>query len=243
MHGESLFDQPEYFGSIQGEALAASLLESVVGDKEIDAQEFTARKAGNLFIQSIDETDSRQLAALKRLSAKMCGVDNASNNYQKMIDPLDEILVADELRDFILHMYEWSHEGASNTESYINDQMSALSGFRVEASFAKLARAAGFDVREATHEEDLHGMDFRVDGIPFDLKSSEKGAIWHSEKHKKNSERFHPVVFVPPITAEDFSGRLVIPDENVERVLENSDFRKMVEGAIRDYVEVNNSIT
>lgn len=180
------------------------------------------------------------LIALKRLGAKLCGIDKSDIDYQQVITALDTTMNTDDLRDYMTYMYEWPHADATGTEEFVAAQMNKLSGFRVEASFARLAQAAGFSLRSATRREDHKGLDFIVEGVPFDLKSSEQIAHYHTVKHKMATNRFHAVKFVPPITADNFGDRwLVVPDDQVERILATTDFRSMVEGAIARYREVN----
>lgn len=232
---QTIFDSPDYFGSTRGEVLASSILDSAG-----DGDSSNRHSAGEVILQSIDvSSDSRAITSLKQISAAICRVRHVSPDYEQIIEALDDTLTADELRDFVGHVYEWSHENPEDTETYVNDVMTTLSGYRVEASFERLAQAAGFTVKQATHQEDHRGIDFYVNDVPFDIKSSEKTAILHTNKHKNDTRRYHTVKFVPSITLADFAGRLIIPNENVEHILASTGFQKTVKDAIVQFIEAN----
>lgn len=223
----SPYDSPTDLSSLQPEMLASQVLSSLHED------ESNERSIGKELLQSIDEeNDSETTKALKQLGAKIFGIEKNDANYQAIMTTLDPIMTADDLRDFITYLHEWSNDDAADTEQFVDAQMNELSGFRAEASFAKLAHAAGFDFRAATRYEDHRGLDFMVEGVPFDIKSSERIAKYHTAKHKNDDYRYSAVKFVPPITADDFGGRLVLPDERIDHVLETTNFTVMVNHAI-----------
>lgn len=223
----SPYDTPTDLSSLQPEMFASQVLSYLHEDK------LDGRHPGKQLLRSIDEeNDSETTKALKQLGAKVLGAEKNNADYQNIMTTLDLIMTADDLRDFITYLHEWSNDDATDTEQFVDTQMNELSGFRAEASFAKLARAAGFDFRAATRYEDHRGLDFMVEGVPFDIKSSERIAKYHTAKHKNDDYRYTAVKFVPPITADDFGGRLVLPDERVDHVLETTNFTAMVNRAI-----------
>jgi hypothetical protein len=222
--------------ALYAEAYANRILSEV----ESSEAELTEHQIGKFLLRSIDkENDPETLIALKQLGAKIYGIDKGDTDYQQVLTVLDDSMTADDLRDYITYLYEWLHGNSTETSQFVNEQMNELSGFRVEASFARLAQATGLNFRTATRTEDHKGVDFMVEDVPFDLKSSEPTAKYHTAKHKKAGNRIHAVKFVPPITAEDFEGRLVIPNNRINYILETTDFRTMVHDAIRDYRAAN----
>lgn len=232
---QPIFDNPDYFKSIKGEKLASTVLDSTAGEDSS-----YRRRAGEEILQSIDtDTDSDAIVGLKQLGAVICGVRHVNPNYEQIIEALDGTLNADELRDYISCVYEWSHEDHQDSEEYVNNLMTALSGFRVEASFTRLAQAAGFTVRQATSREDHRGVDFYVNDIPFDIKSSEKTALRYRDKYRSKTRRYCCVMFVPAISLDDFAGRLVIPHENTEHILMSTSFKESVSNAISQFQQAN----
>lgn len=228
--GGSAYDSPDNYSSLRPEMMASHVLSTIHED------EHTGRALGKQLLRSIDnERDSETTKALKQLGAKIFGVEKNNADYQHIITTLDAVMTADDLRDYITYLHEWFGDNATDTEQFVDTQMNELSGFRVEASFAKLAHVAGFDFRPATRYEDHRGLDFMVEGVPFDVKSSERIAKYHTAKHKNDEYRYPAVKFVPPITADDFGGRLVIPDEHVDHILETTNFKTMVENAVTQY--------
>lgn len=230
----SPYDNPQDVTRIEPEILASDILSTF--DTLDSSEELTSRQLGKQLLDSIDkDSDPETIIALKQLGAKICGIEKNNTDYQHVIATLDTVMTADDLRDFITYIHEWSHPGAEDTEQYVNNHMNELSGFRVEASFPRLAEAAGFSYRSATRYEDHHGLDFMVEGVPFDLKSSAQKAKHHVKRHENDTNRIDAVRFVPPITSEDFDGRLVIPYEKVKTIVETTNFTAMVTEAIQKY--------
>ncbi len=240
--GTSSYDHPDDLSSLQPEQLAAQVLGLLDVPDSVHSPALTGRQLGKLFLESIDEeNDSETIIALKQLGAKICGIVKNNVDYQQIITTLDATLSADDLRDFITYIHEWSHEDATDTEEYVDAHMNELSGFRVEASFMRLAHEAGFKLQPATRYEDHRGIDVWVNDVPFDLKSSERIAKYHTAKHKNDTNRSHAVKFVPPITAEDFDGRLVVPYEKVKHILATTNFTSMINDGITRYNDANTS--
>lgn len=240
VEGDSIYDNPDDFSRLQAETFAANILSSFDTPLSPDYSELTSRQLGKQLLESIDEeNDPREIVALKELGAKFCGAGKNNTDYQQIITTLDAVMTADDLRDFITYLHEWSHPEAEDAEQYVNTHMNELSGFRVEASFARLAEIAGLSLRPATRHEDHHGLDFMVEGVPFDLKSSAQKAKHHVKKHENDTNRIDAVRFVPPITSEDFDGRLVVPYENAKTIVETTNFNAMVTEAIQKYKEAH----
>lgn len=238
--GESPYDNGDDLSSLRPETFATDILSSFDTPTSPDNPEFSGRQLGKQLLESIDkENDSQEIIALKELGAKICGVRSNDTDYQQIMTTLDNVMTADDLRDFIMYLHEWSHADAQDSEQYINEQMNELSGFRVEASFVRLAESAGLSFRPATRYEDHHGLDFMVEGVPFDLKSSEQKAKQHVKKHKNDTNRFDAIRFVPPITSEDFDGRLVVPYENAKTIVETTNFKSLIIDAIQKYKETH----
>ena len=194
------------------------------------------RMVGNKLLASIDpDRDSETLIALKQIGAKAFDRQLPDANFRTIVEDLDTTLTASDLRDFFMHLYESTHENGDGSEIFTTKAMNTLSGFRVEASFVRLAARAGFDVVPATKEQDYHGIDFIVEGVPFDIKSSRATARKHTDKHRDDSNREDTVKFIPPITATDFENHLVIPEDNLDHIVETTDFSALVRQAISEY--------
>src|SRR5690606_39154241 len=107
----SSYDHPDDFSRLQSEKLAAHVLGLLDAPDSPDLSSLTGRQMGKLFLESIDEkNDSETIIALKQLGAKICGIDKNNVDYQQIITTLDSTLTADDLRDFITYIHEWSHE-------------------------------------------------------------------------------------------------------------------------------------
>ena len=242
-NAETRYGHPEDKKSTRAEMLAMQIISSASDDK----LEFSPENMGDWIINSIDtKNDDELLIALKRLAGKLCdsqqiSVINGLNNInlKSIVHHSEGRLRVSELRDFMTYVYELSHRDYRQSLKTSSMVMDKLSGFRVEASVAKMARAAGFTVREATDKEDAAGADLFIDGVPFDIKSSELAsdisALEEKDKHKRHLARHSSIKLVPPITAKDFAGNLIISDETANRLVALTPFVDMINKAIAEY--------
>lgn len=196
----------------------------------------TDRLDGRSIAQSVNpECDSTEMIALKEIAATVLGYKCPEYSLRDAIKNLDSYLTATDLRDFVMHIYELANEGEVDSTLLTEQFMGMLSGFRVEASFARLAKHAGFDVIGADQNQDSHGIDFIVNGIPFDVKSSHKLAWRHLKKHDDSRNRIPTVRFIPPVGVEDFANHLVIPWSNLDKIIEKTDFLILMDQAFASY--------
>ena len=193
-------------------------------------------RMGKELLGSIDlVNDTTAMISLKQICAHAFGCKSRELNYSSAIENIDSLLNAGDLYDIITHLYELTHENGEGSNEFSAKFMSMLSGFRVEASFRRLAVRAGFNVQFATKEQDDHGIDFIVNGVPFDVKSSRSMASKHLVKHANDGNRMPTVRFIPPITADDFMGHLVVPEDQLDGIINTRDFNALVYAAIAQY--------
>lgn len=208
----------------------ASRILSCIEDDASDTRP-GAKWVGRAIVGSIEHSDPTDLKLMKRLGAMSCGFYSGFN-YKRMVPELDRYLTAAQLSEVCLYLCEWSSPHEHDIEWRVRDIMKEISGFRVESSFFRLARACKLEIRESSAIEDQHGgIDFFVEGVPFDIKSSYEGAKRGLSGYPNKSKR-SSVKFVPPLIADDFKGRLVVPTTNIRPILEETDFKAMVTHAI-----------
>lgn len=106
-----------------------------------------------------------------------------------------------------------------------------MSGFRIEESYVKVARAAGFSVVPASIEQDAVGIDCIVNCALFDVKSSRAGAVRGLAKKGKVPR----VLFVPPLKYQDFGGNMLIHRKGYQAVIEERPVVDMTTRAVRRY--------
>lgn len=207
----------------------------VIGDT--DYTPMSKRAISESFLSSIDEeNDPAVLVALKQITAQSLNRQQPLDvNCRTAIETLDPEMNATNLRDFLIYVYEMTHGSGEGSYEFMSKAMRTLSGFRVEASFLRLATRTGFNVQPATKWQDNHGIDFIIDGVPLDIKSSLERALYHASKHHNDSNRVPTVKFIPPITAEDFANQLVVPYDRLDHIIETTDFHALVNQAITQY--------
>ncbi len=203
----------------------------------IEDSTFTSdRMLGNRILSSINkERDTPMSSALRHVAAKAFGRQLPDANYREDLEILNNELTTEDLRDFFVHLYESTHVNTTGSEAFMEQSMGTLSGFRVEASFVRLAERAGFSVITATKSQDQHGIDFFIDNVPFDIKSSRQTARKHARRHADHGNRIPTVAFIPPIEPADFDNHLIVPYENLDRIIKNSDFATLIHEGLSRY--------
>ena len=223
--------------STRGEQAMLNIVAEVTNDTN-RSRSRSPFQIAHLVHKSINKRDTPQQKSLKQLFSVLCDVSKARFNTKNAVAVLNGHLRSSELRDFMASTYDWSHSGQPGTEQRVNNIMNLLSGFRIEESVIKIARASGYEVTLATERQDALGIDAFIDGVPFDFKSSMLVAREHTRKHRGEAGRYHPVKFVPPITLEDFDDELVVPDRRVAHILATTDFKEMIDDAVARYIKM-----
>lgn len=107
--------------------------------------------------------------------------------------------------------------GHDTQEDFHTEARSLVVGIRNEMAVEQVLIASGVEFERGTEDQDLHGGDFIVEGVPIDFKAS----LHTAERAKKSaSERgYNPDTIVwSHIKFSDFRGGLVLPAEHNERV-------------------------
>lgn len=208
----------------------------------IDNISMVNMKMGKELLGSVDlDNDTAEMISLKQICAHAFGSKSRELNFSSAIENIDSLVNAGDLYDIITHLYELTHEDGEDSDEFSAKFMSMLSGFRVEASFRRLAVRAGFNVQFATKEQDDHGVDFIVNGVPFDVKSSCSMASKHLVKHANDGNRMPTVRFIPPITVDDFLGHLVVPEDQLDSIINTRGFNALIDTAITQYYNTPNA--
>lgn len=239
---------PEDVPSFRGERLVQAIFDEAklwgLADSNADTREFMRKR----IMQSITADDPQSINALKRLAATVC-MPSSKNAFDlsNFVRLFDNSLSTSELYDFVLTVRERSHttDSSSDAADYARSTLATLYGLGLEQSVEKLARMSGYEVVTAAEfsdelgiNVDAIGIDLLIDGVPFDIKSSHRDALAHTQKYARATSRFHVVKFVPPLTDSDFGGKLVLPDQNAARLLATTDFCQMIDKAVEEYLHM-----
>ncbi|MGB4768700.1 MAG: hypothetical protein WBP22_05595 [Candidatus Saccharimonas sp.] len=242
---------PENTPSFRGEELVRTIFDEAKlwgpADSQADNREFIRKR----IMQTISADEPPYMNALRRLAATIC-LPSSKNAYDLsgFVRSFDNTLSVSELYDFVLTIRERSQvkSSASDAADYAQATLATLYGLGLEQSVEKLARMSGYEVITAAEfsdelgiNVDAIGIDLLIDGVPFDIKSSHRDALAHTQKYARASSRFHVVKFVPPLTDADFDGRLVLPDQNAGRLLATTDFCQMIDKAVEQYLHIGDS--
>lgn len=225
------------------EALTTQIIDDALGDDEmvdfykIDTKEFGMRVAASIAL----DRDSDLVVALKHYAAQACGIwtDGESGGVSKEIVASAEGKLSQAgLRDALTYLYEVSHKTEASLSNYVIGKMGQINGRRVEVSTQHLLTAMGYQVQEASRRQDDMGIDIFIDGVPFDVKSTEHDASRSANKEISRSKQqaYYPSVrLVPPFTSESFEGQVIVPNNVIKRLAEDESLRKKIDTSIANY--------
>ncbi len=191
------------------------------------------RAIGRELLETIQPGEPPLELALKQVAARAFGSQLPDADFCEAIETLDTDFMASDVSDYLNYVYEYAYAEASaeSRHKFVTTSMNKLSGFRVEATFVRMARHVGADIQKGDKWQDQHGIDFIVNGVPYDIKSSLEMAHKHATRHGHDHNRAHTVKFIPPITAEDFRGHLVVPATAIDEIVARTDFLAMIDRA------------
>lgn len=227
------------------EALATQIIEDALDDDEaIDFNKIDTAEFGWRVKESImRHHDDPLITALKEFTVQSCRVGSKILPHElatMLVDAADRRISRAGLRDAMTYLYDVSHKTDADQSNFIDAIVSFINGRSVEVSAQRLLTTMGYEATEATKEQDSRGVDLFVNGVPFDIKSSEDFAHKSARKEvarsqNPNSSYIPAIRFVPPFTRESFEGQVVVPDDVLVRLSADPELRQRIDTAIEDY--------
>lgn len=227
------------------ESLVLHVIEDALKDDEIidflaiDTAEFGWRVRESI----VPSRDDCLIIALKEYTSQSCGVGSKILPHElstMLVSAAEGRISRAGLRDALTYLYGFSHKTDATQSNFLNSTITSINGRGTEVSAEHLLAAMGYKVKEATKEQDRRGADLFVNGIPFDVKSSESSAIKAADNEVIRSQHlafdYIPAIrFVPPFTRESFEGKVVVPNDVITQLAVDPVLRRRIDEAIEDY--------
>lgn len=133
-----------------------------------------------------------------------------------------------DLLTFMTNMHIASN-GRDTTGAFHEQARTAIIGMRNEMAFEQVLISGDYDYELGSVEQDATGGDFIIEGVPIDIKASERTA--EEARDKARHEGRNPdLILWSHIHFEDYEGKLTLPYKK------NADVLARVEGDIKQAI-------